>query len=76
VFVNTCRKQVVAFGLGVDIYEDDSFSDYSWIDEELPEDVDFSEDPNYFHEEVAENFNTTALITKNYDLRPRTRSRH
>ena len=61
--------------LGLDIDDDDSFSDYSWIDEELTEDVDFNEDPNYFPEVVAENFNaTTALITKNYDLRPRSRS--
>ncbi|XP_020255243.1 protein GAMETE EXPRESSED 1 [Asparagus officinalis] len=51
--------------------DDDSWSHYSWIDEELPEDVDINEDPSYYPEEVAENFKATALIAKSYDLRPR-----
>ncbi|XP_010258270.1 PREDICTED: protein GAMETE EXPRESSED 1 [Nelumbo nucifera] len=46
----------------------------SWIDTELPEDVDNCEDPDYtFPEEVGENSVMTTSITRKYDLRPRHR---
>ncbi|MBA7567582.1 hypothetical protein ES708_09297 [subsurface metagenome] len=44
----------------------------SWIDSDLPEDVDYRDDPDYrFPEEVAENSVATNSITRTYDLRPR-----
>lgn len=44
----------------------------SWIDSDLPEDVDYCDDPDYrFPEEVAENSVATNSITRAYDLRPR-----
>ncbi|XXG81788.1 hypothetical protein AAC387_Pa09g2358 [Persea americana] len=44
----------------------------SWIDSDLPEDVDYCDDPDYrFPEEVAENSGATNSITRTYDLRPR-----
>lgn len=52
---------------------DGSLSKYSWIDQELPEDVDIDEDPNYLLEEVAENSITAGSITRKYHLRPRAR---
>ncbi|KAF6168043.1 hypothetical protein GIB67_011428 [Kingdonia uniflora] len=46
----------------------------SWIDQELPEDVDNSEDPDYmYREEIGENSITTSSLSRKYDLRPRHR---
>ncbi|KAK9139781.1 hypothetical protein Scep_009462 [Stephania cephalantha] len=46
----------------------------SWIDTELPEDVDVHEDPDYvWQEEVGENSIATTSITRKYELRPRNR---
>ncbi|KAF8398897.1 hypothetical protein HHK36_014761 [Tetracentron sinense] len=45
----------------------------SWIDTELPEDVDYCDDPDFLPEEVGENSVTTTSITRKYDLRPRRR---
>ncbi|KAK9137300.1 hypothetical protein Sjap_007894 [Stephania japonica] len=46
----------------------------SWVDKELPEDVDVHEDPDYvWQEEVGENSTATTSITRKYDLRPRNR---
>lgn len=43
----------------------------SWIDTDISEHVDMTEDPDYtFQEEVAENSITTSIRRK-YDLRPR-----
>ncbi|KAL6286826.1 hypothetical protein ACE6H2_011216 [Prunus campanulata] len=51
--------------------EDSEFNWSSWIDTNLPEDVDSSEDPDYLvPEEVGENFITASTI-KEYDLRQR-----
>lgn len=48
----------------------------SWIDSDLPEEVDNCEDPDYrLPEEVAENSLTANSITRTYDLRPRSRCR-
>ncbi|KAJ1701460.1 hypothetical protein LUZ63_001239 [Rhynchospora breviuscula] len=49
---------------------DDSLSGYSWLCEELPDEVDSKLDPDYdFPEEVAQNF--TAPFNRKYNLRPR-----
>lgn len=51
---------------------DTDISQNSWIDEELPEDVDIDVDPNYvLPEEVAENSITTTSVGRKYDFRPR-----
>ncbi|XP_059641842.1 protein GAMETE EXPRESSED 1 [Cornus florida] len=58
-----------------DVDSDVSWS--SWIDTELPEDMNIVEDPDYLlpdyllPEEVRENSVATSLITRRYDLRPR-----
>nr|CAD1826128.1 unnamed protein product [Ananas comosus var. bracteatus] len=53
---------------------DRSIGDYSWIVEELPDDVDSKADPDYnLMEEVAENSFSAASATRRYDLRPRRR---
>ncbi|PKU70792.1 protein GAMETE EXPRESSED 1 [Dendrobium catenatum] len=61
--------------LCVDDESETSWSGYSWIDEELPEDVDMDVDPNYaLPEEVAENsIMTTSSACRKYNLRPRSR---
>ncbi|KAK9135939.1 hypothetical protein Syun_015269 [Stephania yunnanensis] len=52
---------------------DSDKNSFSWIDKELPEDVDH-EDPDYvWQEEVGENSIATTSITRKYDLRPRHR---
>lgn len=46
----------------------------SWIDTDLPEEVDDYEDPDYIvPEEVGENWITTSSLATRYDLRPRHR---
>ncbi|XP_038985412.1 protein GAMETE EXPRESSED 1 [Phoenix dactylifera] len=58
--------------LSYSMESDTDLSRYSWIDEELPEDVDVDVDPNYaLPEEVAENSITTTSVSRKYDLRPR-----
>lgn len=44
----------------------------SWVDFDLPEDVNSLEDPDYvIPEEVGENFITTTSTTRKYNLRHR-----
>ena len=44
----------------------------SWIDTDLPEDVNNFEDPDYMlREEVGENSIMTTSIRRNYNLRPK-----
>ncbi|XP_078180463.1 gamete expressed protein 1 [Carex rostrata] len=51
---------------------DDSLSGYSWLCEELPDEVDSKLDPDYaFPEQVGENFTTSASLNRRYNLRPR-----
>ncbi|XP_010917216.3 protein GAMETE EXPRESSED 1 [Elaeis guineensis] len=58
--------------LSYSMESDTDISQYSWIDEELPEDVGVDVDPNYvLPEEVAENSITTTPVSRKYDLRPR-----
>lgn len=50
----------------------------SWMDRELPEEVNDFEDPNYLisygiPEEVGENYITTSSITTRYNLRSRSK---
>lgn len=54
-------------------WDSDSDVDWSsWIDTDLPEEVEYFEDPNYrIPEEVGENWITNSSITTKYDLRPR-----
>ncbi|KAL0908709.1 hypothetical protein M5K25_023215 [Dendrobium thyrsiflorum] len=61
--------------LCIDDESETSWSGYSWIDEELPEDVDMDVDPNYaLPEEVADNsIMTTSSACRKYNLRPRSR---
>ncbi|XP_044506867.1 protein GAMETE EXPRESSED 1-like [Mangifera indica] len=60
-------------------WESDSHVDWpSWMETELPEDVDHFEDPNYLTadgvaEEVGENWITTSTITGRYNLRSRSK---
>ena len=43
---------------------------FSWVDTELPEDLDNLEDPDYIlPEEVGENSVATTITTKKYNLR-------
>lgn len=56
--------------------DDDSLSNYSWIDDELPEDVDINEDPSYYPEDMTKNFITAIVTPKSYDLRPRRHDRY
>ncbi|KAH0463446.1 hypothetical protein IEQ34_008028 [Dendrobium chrysotoxum] len=57
--------------LCVDDESETSWSGYSWIDEELPEDVDMDVGPNYaLPEEVAENsIMTTNSACRKYNVR-------
>ncbi|WOK93977.1 protein GAMETE EXPRESSED 1 [Canna indica] len=52
-----------------------SMSCYSWMDEELPDDVDEQVDPDYMfpEEEIGENSITTFPDSRRYNLRPRNR---
>ncbi|KAF6166977.1 hypothetical protein GIB67_030670, partial [Kingdonia uniflora] len=46
----------------------------SWIDQELPEEVDNRKDPDYmYQEEIGENSIATSSLSRKYDLRPRLR---
>ncbi|KAL2499071.1 Protein GAMETE EXPRESSED 1 [Abeliophyllum distichum] len=56
----------------LDMDEDSDMNWSLWVDSELPEEVDKSEDPDYvFAEEVGENSIQTSAITKKYNLRNR-----
>lgn len=61
----------MAFGSESDI----SVSQYSWMYDELPEDVDDKVDPDYIlpEEEVGENSITVISDSRKYNLRPRRR---
>ncbi|CAA6664750.1 unnamed protein product [Spirodela intermedia] len=54
---------------------DSDFSGYSWIDQELPEEVNSREDPDYELPEGARDDNTARLASsgRKYELRPRRR---
>ena len=66
--VNGMQRQGASWELNTDI----NWS--SWIDTDLPEDVNKSADPDYrAPEEVAENSITTSSSTKRYNLRRRVR---
>ncbi|KAK6127431.1 hypothetical protein DH2020_038820 [Rehmannia glutinosa] len=55
-----------------DMDEDSEINWSSWVEEELPEDVGLSEDPDYiFAEQVGENSIETSSIMKRYNLRNR-----
>ncbi|KAL2521911.1 Protein GAMETE EXPRESSED 1 [Forsythia ovata] len=56
----------------LDMDEDSDMNWSLWVDSELPEEVEKSEDPDYvFAEEVGENSIQTSAITKKYNLRNR-----
>ena len=48
--------------------EDSDLSGYSWIDEELPEEVNVGEDPDYV---IKESYGCAAYGGRKYELRPR-----
>ena len=54
---------------------EDSDVDWStWIDTDMPEDVDIVKDPDFIlQEEIGENSITTTSITRKYNLRNRLR---
>ncbi|CAL9189039.1 unnamed protein product [Musa hybrid cultivar] len=64
-------NKFLAFGSESDI----SVSQYSWMYDELPEDVDDKVDPDYIlpEEEVGENSITVISDSRKYNLRPRRR---
>ncbi|KAI5659992.1 hypothetical protein M9H77_28785 [Catharanthus roseus] len=68
--MNALRKEKMLSSCDSDA---DSELDWSsWIDNELPEDVDKLEDPDYvYKEEVGENSIETSFLTKRYNLRSR-----
>ncbi|KAK7305664.1 hypothetical protein VNO77_43572 [Canavalia gladiata] len=65
--VNSMQKQELTWDLDTDDV------DWSrWIDADLPDDVNFLDDPDYIPpEEVTENSITASTTTKNYNLRLR-----
>ncbi|MQM09774.1 hypothetical protein Taro_042651 [Colocasia esculenta] len=69
------KMEVIEQNTGKDLLSwstDSGFSGYSWIDEELPEDVNSCDDSDYvLPEEVAENSICTTSSAKRYELRPR-----
>nr|XP_009405055.1 PREDICTED: protein GAMETE EXPRESSED 1 [Musa acuminata subsp. malaccensis] len=64
-------NKFLAFGSESDI----SVSQYSWMYDELPEDIDDKVDPDYIlpEEEVGENSITVISDSRKYNLRPRRR---
>lgn len=67
--VNGMQRQELSWELDTDV-------DWSsWIDTDLPEDVNKAEDPDYIapKEEVGENSITTTTSTRKYNLRRRSR---
>lgn len=60
-----------------EIEESMSNSNYSWLYDELAEEVDQEVDPDYMlpeaEEEVGENYSTAITDSRRYNLRPRQR---
>lgn len=68
--VNALRKEKMFSSWDSDTESELDWS--SWIDNELPEDLDKLEDPDYaYQEEVGENSIETSFLTKRYNLRSR-----